>query len=190
MDSHIIRKAAWRLPALAGIAVLRFNTRGTTSPRGTSQGNFSAARDEKYDVEAAVDFARKRFLPKQWLLGWSFGTDLALLYGNKPSVEGAILVSPPLLRADDHDLDAWADSGKPVVAMVPQWDDYLRPDQARDRFARIPQAGVIAVEGARHLLVGEAYVRRVLDETVARMLPGHPPLPTSYDGQMTFADTP
>ena len=32
MDSHIIRKAAARLPALADLAVLRFNTRGTTSP--------------------------------------------------------------------------------------------------------------------------------------------------------------
>ena len=38
MDSHVLRKAAWRLPALADIAVLRFNTRGTSSPRGTSQG--------------------------------------------------------------------------------------------------------------------------------------------------------
>ena len=30
MDSHLIRKAANRLPALIGAAVLRFNTRGTT----------------------------------------------------------------------------------------------------------------------------------------------------------------
>ena len=40
MDSHVFRKAAWRLPALAGIAVLRFNTRGTRSVRGTSEGAF------------------------------------------------------------------------------------------------------------------------------------------------------
>ena len=33
MDSHVYRKASYRLPALAGIAVLRFNTRGTSSPR-------------------------------------------------------------------------------------------------------------------------------------------------------------
>ncbi|WP_433862372.1 hypothetical protein [Streptomyces sp. L7] len=39
MDSHILRKAAGRLPALADIAVLRFNTRGTASPRGRSQGS-------------------------------------------------------------------------------------------------------------------------------------------------------
>src|ERR671936_2721904 len=40
MDSHLLRKAAWRLPALAGIAVLRFNTRGTASLQGTSGGVF------------------------------------------------------------------------------------------------------------------------------------------------------
>ena len=39
MDSHVFRKAAYRLPALAGIAVLRFNTRGTTSVQGTSEGD-------------------------------------------------------------------------------------------------------------------------------------------------------
>ncbi|MGN6088451.1 MAG: hypothetical protein ACTHNT_04060 [Actinomycetales bacterium] len=38
MDSHVIRKASYRLPALAGIAVLRFNTRGTSSARGISEG--------------------------------------------------------------------------------------------------------------------------------------------------------
>src|SRR5689334_19737309 len=32
MDSHIIRKAAARLPALAQLAVLRFNFRGVSSP--------------------------------------------------------------------------------------------------------------------------------------------------------------
>ena len=43
MDSHLLKKASYRLPALADLAVLRFNTRGTTSPRGTSQGSFADA---------------------------------------------------------------------------------------------------------------------------------------------------
>jgi len=38
MDSHLLKKASYRLPALADIAVLRFNTRGTSSAQGTSEG--------------------------------------------------------------------------------------------------------------------------------------------------------
>ena len=40
MDSHVFRKAAFRLPALAGVAVLRYNSRGTSSMQGTSEGAF------------------------------------------------------------------------------------------------------------------------------------------------------
>ena len=180
MDSHVLRKAAWRLPALAGIAVLRFNTRGTSSPRGTSGGAFDDGVGERFDVLAAIEYAEFHDLPRPWLLGWSFGTELALRYGRDPAVQGAILLSPPLARADDDDLDAWAAFGRPLVVLVPEHDDYLRPDEARRRFARVPQAQVIGVDGAQHLWVGEAQVRRVLDEVVAHVLPGHAPLPTHW----------
>src|SRR6478609_8122745 len=58
MDSHIFRKASFRLPALAGVAVLRFNTRGTWSEQGTSEGEFDNARGEKYDDAAATRVGR------------------------------------------------------------------------------------------------------------------------------------
>ncbi len=183
MDSHVLRKASFRLPALAGIAVLRFNTRGTTSPAGTSEGAFDNAVGERFDVAAAIKFAEVHeapVLPHRWLLGWSFGTDLALMHGLDPSVTGAILLSPPLRFSDDSNLDAWGASGKPVVALIPEFDDYLRPPAARKRFARIPQAEVIGVEGARHLWVGEPSVRRVLDEIVGRVAPEAYPLPTTW----------
>ena len=188
MDSHVLRKAAWRLPALADLAVLRFNTRGTSSPRGTSEGAFDGGQAERYDVAAAIELAEFRDLPRRWLVGWSFGTDLALMHGLDPAVEGAILLSPPLHRATDADLDAWHAFGKPLVVLVPELDDYLRPDEARRRFARVRQAEVIAVEGAKHLWVGESAVRRVLDEIVAHVLPDHPtPLPTTWDGPVLQA---
>ncbi len=179
MDSHLLKKAAWRLPALADLAVLRFNTRGTSSPRGTSQGAFDEARGEKYDVAAALDLCEAEDLPEIWLLGWSFGTDLALMYGCDPSIVGAVLISPPLRFSKPEHLTAWAESGKPLTAVVPELDDFLRPAQARERFAEVPQAEVVAVEGAKHLFVG--FTERVLDEVVRRVaLPAHP-LPTSYD---------
>lgn len=187
MDSHVLRKASYRLPALADIAVLRFNTRGTTSPRGTSEGAFHDARDERFDVAAAIEFAQVAndpVLANRWLLGWSFGTDLALMYGNDPSVMGAILLSPPLKFSRPEHLQGWAASGKPLVALVPELDDYLRPDEAAQRFSSIPQVRVVGVEGAKHLWVGENYVRRVLDEIVATVSPGAGPLPTTWDGQV------
>ncbi|WP_246169185.1 alpha/beta hydrolase [Actinotalea subterranea] len=182
MDSHVLRKAAWRLPALADLAVLRFNTRGTSSPRGRSEGEFDGGAGEHYDVVAAIEYAEFHDLPRRWLVGWSFGTELALMHGADPSVEGAILLSPPLHRAGPEDLAAWDAFGKPLVVLVPELDDYLRPDEARERFAAVRQAEVIGVEGAKHLWVGEAAVRRVLDEIVAHVLPGHPPLPTRWSG--------
>ncbi|HKG50266.1 MAG TPA: hypothetical protein VKB14_07495 [Actinomycetales bacterium] len=180
MDSHVLRKAANRLPALADLAVLRFNLRGVTSPRGTSEGSFDGAVGERFDVAAGIELAEFRGLPQPWLLGWSFGTDLALMHGCDPAVVGAILLSPPLRYAGPADLERWAESGKPVLALVPEHDDYLRPDEARERFAAIPQAEVVGVDGAKHLWVGEPAVRRVLDEVVARVNPPRSPLPTTW----------
>ena len=181
MDSHVLRKASYRLPALAGLAVLRFNTRGTTSERGTSEGAFGGGDSERYDVAAAIEYAEYHDLPHAWLLGWSFGTELALKWGRDPLVEGAILLSPPLHRATDADLDAWAEFGRPLVALVPEHDDYLKPTEARERFKRVPQAEVVAVDGAKHLWVGEPYVRIVLNEIVRRVVPGAFPLPTDVE---------
>ena len=181
MDSHVFRKASFRLPALADLAVLRFNTRGTSSDRGTSDGKFGEGEAERHDVAAAIGFAADRDLPQLWLVGWSFGTELALRFGVAPDVVGAILLSPPLRRAGDADLDSWARSGKPLVALVPEHDDYLQPGDARTRFARVPQAEVIGVPGAKHLWVGERYVRIVLDEIVRRVNPAAWPLPTKWE---------
>jgi alpha/beta superfamily hydrolase len=177
MDSHVYKKAANRLPALADLAVLRFNTRGTSSERGTSQGAFDGGEGERFDVAAALEYAEYHDLPRVWVVGWSFGTELALKWAHDPLVEGAILLSPPLHRATDDDLDAWARFGRPLVALVPEFDDYLRPAEARARFARVPQAEVIGVDGAKHLWVGEPYVRIVLDEIVRRVNPAVHPLP-------------
>lgn len=180
MDSHILRKAAGRLPALADLAVVRFNTRGTSSPRGTSEGDFDGGQAEAFDVAAAMDFVRERGLPRPWLVGWSFGTELALKYGRDHDIEGIILLSPPLHRASDEEVAAWAHSGARVIVVVPELDDYLRPAAAAERFASIPHAVLIAVEGGKHLWVGETQTRRVLTEIVAAVNPEALPLATEW----------
>jgi uncharacterized protein len=183
MDSHLFRKAANRLPALADLAVLRFNTRGTSSDHGRSDGEFDDGDAEKYDVAAALDLVESRDLPAPWLVGWSFGTDLAIRYGCDPSVAGAVLISPPLRYSTAADRQSWATSGKPLVAIVPEFDDYLRPAEARERFSVVPQARVIDVPGAKHLFVG--YTESVLDAIVAAVNPGKSPLPTNWPGGLS-----
>jgi pimeloyl-ACP methyl ester carboxylesterase len=138
-------------------------------------------------VLAAIEYAEFVELPDIWLVGWSFGTDLTLMYGCDPAVQGAILLSPPLRFSAESDLAVWAESGKPVVALVPEFDDYLRPDEARRRFAAIPQAEVVGVDGAKHLWVGNA--ETVLDAIAQRSNPAvATPLPSTWDGPMEFGD--
>ena len=176
MDSHIIRKLAGRLPALADLAVLRFNFRGVSSPRGTSGGSFGEGVDEKHDLAAAMDLVAARRLPHPWLVGWSFGTEVVLKYGLEHPIDGAILLSPPLHRATDAEISAWANSGKCLVAVIPELDDYLRPREARQRFAVVPESDLVVVEGGKHLWVGESQTRRVLSEVVQRLNPAALPL--------------
>lgn len=181
MDSHILRKAAARLPALADLAVLRFNFRGVHSPRGTSDGSFGDGVLEQHDLAAAMAFVAQRGLPHPWILGWSFGTEVAIRYGLRYSIDGAILLSPPLSRATDAELAAWAGSGKRLVAVIPEFDDYLRPAEARRRFAVVPETELVVVAGGKHLWVGEQQTARVLGEIVGRLNPAASPLPTHYD---------
>lgn len=180
MDSHVLRKAANRLPALADLAVLRFNTRGTTSPQGTSEGSFGDGVDEERDLEAALAILASRDLGPVWLVGWSFGTELAIKYGFDKDIAGAILLSPPLRRAGEQDLVKWTGSGKKLIAIVPEHDEYLPPAPAVARFSVLPEAQVIAVDGAKHLWVGESATRRVLNEIVKAVNPAKYPLPESF----------
>ena len=180
MDSHVIRKAAARLPALADLAVLRFNFRGVTSPRGTSEGTFGDGILEEHDLAAAMEFVKQHALPHPWLVGWSFGTEVTLKYGLDFPIDGAILLSPPLKRTTDAELARWAGSGKRLVALIPEHDDYLQPPEARERFAVVPETELVAVDGAKHLWVGENQVARVLNEIVGRVNPAASPLPTVY----------
>lgn len=183
MDSHVIRKASWRLPALADIAVVRFNFRGVTSPRGTSEGHFGEGLDEAHDLRAALDFIPPHNLPAPWLIGWSFGTEVILKHARAHVAEiaGVILLSPPLHRTTAEEVAAWADVSVPVVALVPEFDEFLAPAEATQRFGVAPNIEVVAAEGAKHLWVGEKYTYFVLDQITKRLNPAGSPLAESCD---------
>ena len=179
MDSHVYKKAANRLPDMAGIEVVLFNTRGTTSEAGTSTGTFDNGGLEKFDVEAMMAYCLDTLgLTNLWVVGWSFGTDLALRHAKDPRVKGLILLSPPLRTSEVSDLEYWAKDRRRVIALVPEFDDYLQPPQAIERFKALTQIEIIPVAGAKHLWVGEPAVHTVLSEITKVLAPERLPLPT------------
>ena len=174
MDSHVYKKAANRLPAMSGITVVRFNTRGTTSEAGSSTGQFDNGVSEHFDVEAMLRYCFDTLkLDNVWVTGWSFGTDLALQHAKDPRHKGLILLSPPLRTTTDAQLQYWNTDPRPITALVPELDDYLQPAQARERFAVVPTLKIIAVDEAKHLWLGEPAVHRVLSE-IASIVIGVP----------------
>jgi alpha/beta superfamily hydrolase len=174
MDSHVYKKAANRLPAMSGITVVRFNTRGTTSEAGSSTGQFDNGVAEHFDVEAMLRYCFDTLkLENVWVTGWSFGTDLALQHAKDPRHKGLILLSPPLRTTTDVQLQYWNTDSRPITALVPELDDYLKPAQARERFAIVPTLKIIAVDEAKHLWLGEPAVHRVLSE-IASIVNGVP----------------
>jgi alpha/beta superfamily hydrolase len=174
MDSHVYKKAANRLPAMSGITVVRFNTRGTTSEAGSSTGQFDNGVAEHFDVEAMLRYCFDTLkLENVWVTGWSFGTDLALQHAKDPRHKGLILLSPPLRTTTELQLEYWNTDSRPITALVPELDDYLKPAQARERFAIVPTLKIIAVDEAKHLWLGEPAVHRVLSE-IASIVNGVP----------------
>ena len=179
MDSYVYKKVANRLPAMAGIEIIRFNTRGTTSEAGTSDGTFGEGVTEKFDVEAAIEFSFNELgVENLWVMGWSFGTDLALKFARDPRIKGLILLSPPLRTSEASDLEFWAKDRRPITALIPEFDDYLQPEAAAVAFKGVPQIKLINVADAKHLWVGEPAVYRVLSEITAILSPQSLPLPT------------
>ena len=181
MDSHIYKKAANRLPAMAGITVVRFNTRGTTSEAGSSTGTFDNGKAEHFDVEAMLSYCFDVLqLENLWVTGWSFGTDLALQHAKDPRHKGLILLSPPLRTTTQEQLEYWNQDPRQITALIPELDDYLKPDAASQRFGVVPKIKIIAVDGAKHLWIGEPSVHRVLSEIRSIVTGDQEPLPVEF----------
>jgi alpha/beta superfamily hydrolase len=178
MDSHIYKKSANRLPAMAGVQIIRFNTRGTISEAGKSEGEYDHGKSEKLDVLAALDFCFDQLKIKElYVIGWSFGTELALQYARDKRIKELILLSPPMLSTTHEDLDFWIKDGRVITALIPELDDYLKPDAARLKFSKVKNLKQIDVAGAKHLWVGEPMVHLVLSEIVKVIAPSRLPLP-------------
>jgi hypothetical protein len=84
------------------------------------------------------------------------------------------------MTTQENDLQWWSNDGRPVTALIPEFDDYLKPDEAAIRFATLKQITLINVADGKHLWVGEPAVYRVLSEITKIIAPTRLPLPTEW----------
>jgi uncharacterized protein len=141
-DRHnIVVDALFRALPAAGIAALRFDFR-------------AGGGGEQDDVLAALDrlAAEVPGVPL-WLVGYSFGADVALSVDD-PRGAGWVAVAPPL-RFGGPPAPARGDS-RPALVLVPEHDAYSPPERARAATAAWPAATVEVVPMADHFLAGAA----------------------------------
>ena len=172
MDSHVYRKAASRLPALADLAVLRFNTRGTESEQGKSEGEFGGGETERLRRRGGGALRRRGraagYLAARLVV--RHGADAALgPAAGRPGRHPALPAAAPRYRPGPGPVGGGRAGRSP--RSCPSSTTTCAPTRRAQRFARVPKAEVIGVDGAKHLWVGENYVRIVLAEIVRTVNP-------------------
>jgi hypothetical protein len=147
-DRHVpVVDGLFRTLAAAGVAVLRFDFRGV----GASGGEFGGGVDERLDVGAALNELGRVVDSARWLVGYSFGADVALsVDGDR--VAGWVAVAPPL-GVVAHAAPAGADD-RPTLVLAPAHDQFRPPSSARHALAGWTGVTLEEVPMADHLLGG------------------------------------
>jgi uncharacterized protein len=129
----------------AGVTVLRFDFR-------PAAGGGSA---EQHDVLAGVERVAEHLGSEVplWLVGYSFGADIALSVGDE-RVNGWVAVAPPL-RFGHGPRPALGDQ-RPVLVVAAEHDQFSSPDRLREVAATWPDAAVRVIPSADHFLAGAA----------------------------------
>lgn len=136
--------------AAAGVAVLRFNFRGT----GRSGGTHDEGRSERLDALAALDVLHPLVEGLPLILaGWSFGADVSLAVADD-RVAAWLAVAPPLRVVGAADMAAVASDSRPKVLAVPEHDQFCGPRRALDVTKSWASTRVEQVRGADHFLAG------------------------------------
>jgi hypothetical protein len=148
-DRHnVVVDRLFRALAAAGVAALRFDFRPGT---------------EVDDLVAALDRVAGEVPPGRplWLVGYSFGADIALSIDD-PRVAGWAAVAPPFSFGAGP-VAATGDP-RPVLLVAAGHDQFHPPDRLRAATAGWPAVTVVEVAGADHFLAGAT--QRVADTVV------------------------
>jgi len=150
MHNKVVYQAAKSLDAL-GLAVLRFNFRGT----GLSEGKHDRGEGERGDVRAALDFLAAEFPDIPLLVaGFSFGSWVGLRAGCEDDrVTSLIGLGAPVNNADFSYL---THCPKPKLFVHGSNDMYGAVDKLKAVVAAVPgENKIVIVDEADHFFVGK-----------------------------------
>jgi alpha/beta superfamily hydrolase len=144
-DRHnIVVSRIFRTLAAAGVTSLTFDFRRTDDGEGAA-----------LDVQAALDQLAAGLDPglPLWLVGYSFGADIALSVGDE-RLAGWAVVAPPL-HFGAPPRPATGDE-RPVLVLVPEHDQFTPPDRARSATSTWPNRTLDVIPSADHFLAAAA----------------------------------
>ena len=150
MHNKVVYQAAKSLDAL-GLAILRFNFRGT----GKSEGKHDRGEGERGDVGAALNFLAAEYPDIPLLVaGFSFGCWVGLRVGCQDSrVKSLIGLGAPVNSADFSYL---ARCEKPKLFVLGANDIYGAPDKLKSVVSTAAgENRIVIVEDADHFFVGK-----------------------------------
>lgn len=150
MHNKVVYNAAKSLDEL-GLAVLRFNFRGT----GKSEGKHDRGEGERGDVRAALDFLAQEFAGVPLLLaGFSFGCWVGLRVGcEDPRVNSLIGLGAPV---NSSDFSYLRQCGKPKLFVHGSNDQFGDPEKLRGLAGSLPgENRVVIVDQADHFFAGK-----------------------------------
>ena len=147
MRSLVISELFRALPDL-GITTLRFNFRGV----GHSTGAYDGGDAERHDVRAAVAWLHDHDASRPlFLVGWSFGADLALS-DTEPALAGWVAIALPMRFG--HDLGVVGADPRPKLVLLAANDEYRDASEVEAVAAGWRATTTEVIAGASHFFVG------------------------------------
>lgn len=151
MRSLVISTLFDALPA-RGVDCLRFNFRGVEG----SSGEYGHGVGERLDVAAAIDALSASDLPAAvplYLIGWSFGADMALAT-HDPRLAGWMGIALPMRFVTDADRATVAADPRPKLLALAQHDEFRDAGWVMDATRDWVNTRRETVAGASHFFVG------------------------------------
>jgi len=147
MDSPVTTEIGLALCDV-GFVSLRFNWRGVGASAGNASGE---ADDADADYGAALSFMQESVEGPIVGCGYSWGAVTAVRVAlDAPRVQKLVLVSPPPAMLDGA---ALASSGKALLVIAGDRDEYVPIDSLRDALEGVDRTELIVLNGVDHFFM-------------------------------------